>query len=94
MRKAPLSLLMLLVFAVPLAAQRSTANIRGSVRDPAGEVVAGAEVSLVGADTGYARATTTDSSGTYTFADARQATVFMTEAVEALMYLGCDVHAQ
>jgi len=70
MRKAPLSLLMLLVFAVPLAAQRSTANIRGSVRDPAGEVVAGAEVSLVGADTGYARATTTDSSGTYTFADA------------------------
>jgi hypothetical protein len=32
--------------------------------------------------------------GPYTFADARQATVFMTEAVEALMYLGCDVHAQ
>jgi hypothetical protein len=32
--------------------------------------------------------------GPYTFTDARQATVFMTEAVEALMYLGCDVHAQ
>jgi hypothetical protein len=32
--------------------------------------------------------------GPYTFADVRQATVFMTEAVEALMYLGCDVHAQ
>ena len=32
--------------------------------------------------------------GPYTFADARQATAFMTEAVEALMYLGCDVHAQ
>jgi hypothetical protein len=28
------------------------------------------------------------------FADARAATAFMTEAVEALMYLGCDVHAQ
>jgi hypothetical protein len=32
--------------------------------------------------------------GPYTFADARQATAFMTEAVEALMVLGCDVHAQ
>lgn len=30
--------------------------------------------------------------GPYTFADARAATAFMTEAVEALMYLGCDVH--
>ena len=32
--------------------------------------------------------------GPYTFADARQATAFVTEAVEALMYLGCDIHAQ
>jgi len=32
--------------------------------------------------------------GPYTFSDTRQATAFMTEAVEALMYLGCDVHAQ
>lgn len=32
--------------------------------------------------------------GPYTFADSRQATAFVTEAVEALMYLGCDVHAQ
>jgi hypothetical protein len=32
--------------------------------------------------------------GPYTFADTRQATAFMTDAVEALMYLGCDVHAQ
>ena len=31
--------------------------------------------------------------GPYTFADAREATVFVTEAVEALMYLGCDVQA-
>ena len=30
---------------------------------------------------------------TYRFADARQATVFVTEAVEALMYLGCEIHA-
>lgn len=31
--------------------------------------------------------------GPYTFADAHQATAFVTEAVEALMVLGCDVHA-
>jgi hypothetical protein len=32
--------------------------------------------------------------GPYTFADAREATSFVTEAVETLMALGCDVHAQ
>ena len=32
--------------------------------------------------------------GPYTFSDARQATAFVTEAVEALMYLGCDIQAQ
>jgi hypothetical protein len=32
--------------------------------------------------------------GPYRFADAHQATAFVTEAVEALMYLGCDVQAQ
>jgi hypothetical protein len=32
--------------------------------------------------------------GPYTFADAHQATAFVTEAVESLMYLGCDVYAE
>ena len=32
--------------------------------------------------------------GPYTFANAVQATQFATEAVEALMVLGCDVQAQ
>jgi hypothetical protein len=32
--------------------------------------------------------------GPYTFADAHQATAFVTEAVESLMYLGCEIHAQ
>ena len=31
--------------------------------------------------------------GPYTFQDSRQATAFVTEAVEALMYLGCDIQA-
>jgi hypothetical protein len=32
--------------------------------------------------------------GPYTFANAHEATAFVTEAVEALMYLGCDIAAQ
>ena len=32
--------------------------------------------------------------GPYTFADASEATQFVTEAVEALIVLGCDVRAQ
>jgi hypothetical protein len=31
--------------------------------------------------------------GPYTFASAHEATAFVTEAVEALMYLGCDIAA-
>ena len=38
-------------------------------------------------------AVTAKRAGPYTFADARQATAFVTEAVEALMYLGCDIQA-
>jgi hypothetical protein len=29
----------------------------------------------------------------YNFADAQQASTFVTEAVEALVYLGCEIHA-
>jgi len=32
--------------------------------------------------------------GPYTFADAHEASAFVTEAVSALMYLGCDIQAQ
>jgi hypothetical protein len=38
--------------------------------------------------------TTPTRPGPYTFADAHQATAFVTEAVEALMYLGCDIQAE
>jgi len=30
--------------------------------------------------------------GPYTFADASQATAFVTEAIESLIYLGCDIY--
>ena len=49
---------------------------------------------VVEADVFQAGAAVAVQPGPYTFADTRQATAFMTEAVEALMYLGCDVHAQ
>jgi hypothetical protein len=32
--------------------------------------------------------------GPYTFASAHEATAFVTEAVQALMYLGCDIAAE
>jgi hypothetical protein len=32
--------------------------------------------------------------GPYTFSDTNQATKFVTEAVESLMYLGCDIFAE
>ena len=32
--------------------------------------------------------------GPYIFVDAFQATAFVTEAVESLIYLGCEVHAE
>jgi hypothetical protein len=38
--------------------------------------------------------TTPQRPGPYTFADAQQATAFVTEAVTALMYLGCDIAAE
>jgi len=38
--------------------------------------------------------TTATQVGPYMFASAADASAFVTEAVEALMYLGCDVHAQ
>jgi hypothetical protein len=41
-----------------------------------------------------ARTVTALRPGPYTFGDAHQATAFVTEAVEALMYLGCDVQAE
>ncbi len=65
---------------------RSVATIRAV--DHGGSCVVVAEVFPSGvAGTGSVRP------GPYTFADARQATAFVTEAVEALMYLGCDIQA-
>jgi hypothetical protein len=34
-----------------------------------------------------------DRARSYSFGDAQQASTFVTEAVEALIYLGCEIHA-
>ena len=41
-----------------------------------------------------ARTAAPERPGPYTFANAHEATAFVTQAVEALMVLGCDVYAQ
>lgn len=41
-----------------------------------------------------ARTTAPELAGPYRFANAQEATAFVTQAVEALMVLGCEVHAQ
>src|ERR1041384_7881128 len=69
MRKSLGPLAVLLALAAPAFAASNNASIRGVVNDPAGAAVAGAEVSLVSPPTSFARATTTNSSGAYSFAD-------------------------
>jgi hypothetical protein len=51
------------------------------------------EAEVFPAGSGGAGADTTRP-GPYTFANAHEATAFVTEAVEALMYLGCDIAAE
>ncbi len=63
---------------------RSVARLRAI--DRGGSCVVEAEVFPAGA-------TEPVHAGPYTFADAGQATAFVTEAVESLLYLGCDVYA-
>ena len=52
------------------------------------------ESCVVEAEVYPAGSATAVTAGPYTFADAAQATAFVTEAVESLMYLGCDVYAE
>jgi hypothetical protein len=65
---------------------RSLAVIRAT--DQGYACVVEAEVYQVGVP-----ATSPARPGPYTFGTAREATTFVTEVVEALMYLGCDIRA-
>ena len=59
----------LLVVCGEALAQRTTASLRGVVKDPSGALVQGAEVSVTNEETGLARSAKTNAAGTYTFGD-------------------------
>ncbi len=56
-------------FAVPAAAQKFTASIRGTVVDPSNAVVAGAKVTVKNEETGLTRTLETNKDGNYSFPD-------------------------
>ena len=62
-------LLLSLLFAVPALAQRVASTIRGTVKDTSGAVIVGAKVAVRNEATGLARASETNASGSYAFAD-------------------------
>ena len=55
------------VFALTAFAQGGTSTVRGSVKDPQGNLVAGANVKLVNANTNAERTTTSSGDGLFTF---------------------------
>jgi Carboxypeptidase regulatory-like domain len=64
-----LAICFVLLAAMNAFAQRSTANIRGTVTDSSGAVIPGATVALKGEDTGLSRTATTNAAGVYSFPD-------------------------
>ena len=59
--------LAMILFASSSTAQQDTGTIAGTVTDPSGSVVPGAEVTVRNLGTGYSRATSTGPSGEYVF---------------------------
>ena len=53
----------LLICAAPAAAQRTNANLRGTVTDASRALVPGATVTVTHADTGFSQTTVTNESG-------------------------------
>jgi hypothetical protein len=63
------SAFIVLAFLVPLAASQSTSLLNGSISDPSGAKVAGANITLTDTATGLRRATTSNGAGLYQFLD-------------------------
>ncbi len=61
--------LLLLLVAVPASAQKITATLRGTVTDPQGAAIAGAQVTVKNEGTGLTRSALTNSAGIYSFAE-------------------------
>src|SRR6185503_14028551 len=66
LRALPGSVLLLLFIATIASAQGSTAQISGTVKDPQGSVIPGADVTATQVDTGFKRTVVTDSAGAFT----------------------------
>src|SRR5579864_9158459 len=60
-------LLLSLVCVTATLAQTSTSSLRGTVKDAAGAVIQGAEVSVMNPETNYSRTMKTDPQGNYQF---------------------------
>lgn len=63
------ALALALVCALPAMAQRTSATLRGTVTDPDGAAVSGAEVTIVRIETGLVRTATTNNAGDYALSD-------------------------
>src|SRR5580692_9258857 len=66
--KRPLSLflyVLLSLVAMPSAGQNVSSEIQGTVKDPTGAVIVGADVTATSLETGVARSTVTDANGGY-----------------------------
>ena len=61
--------LVVLACLLPLPAQKVTSTIRGTVTDPSGAAIAGAEVTVRNQSTNLTRAARTNSSGEYVVTD-------------------------
>jgi len=72
------SLALVLLQPPQSSAQGSSASLRGTVTDPKGAVIPGADVTITNADMGVTLTTQTDKSGVYQFKEVRPATYTLT----------------
>ena len=62
-----LAVFVLLAVSVPSLAQTGTSSVRGTVKDPQGNVVVGAAVTLSNSETNFSRTATTADNGQFGF---------------------------
>ena len=68
-KRSLLCALAVILIATPAAAQRSTANLRGTVTDTSRALVPGATVTISNPDTGFSRTMPSNESGVYSFSE-------------------------
>src|SRR5712692_2877036 len=72
----------LLLFAATVFGQETTAGLQGTVKDPSGAVVSGADVSVLGTTLIGTKDTKTDGSGYYRFANLPPGTYTITASAK------------